>query len=173
MKKKNKNEGILFWITGLSGSGKSSIAKSIKKEIVNKYGPTLNFSGDDLRKIFDLNKYDKASRLKYCLAYSNFCKEMVKKKINLIFTTIAMFHKVRKLNKRHIKNYVEIYIKSDIEKLIKKRKKIFYRTKLINIVGKNIRAEFPLKPDITINNDFNRSIFQIKKELIKKINKII
>ena len=81
MKKKNKNEGILFWITGLSGSGKSSIAKSIKKEIVNKYGPTLNFSGDDLRKIFDLNKYDKASRLKYCLAYSNFCKEMVKKKL--------------------------------------------------------------------------------------------
>ena len=30
---RNKNKGILFWITGLSGSGKTAIAKKIKKEI--------------------------------------------------------------------------------------------------------------------------------------------
>ena len=35
MKKKiitNKNKGILFWITGLSGSGKTTISKKIKKK---------------------------------------------------------------------------------------------------------------------------------------------
>ena len=30
--KLNKNKGILFWITGLSGSGKTTIAKKIKKK---------------------------------------------------------------------------------------------------------------------------------------------
>ena len=30
--KKNKSKGILFWITGLSGSGKTSIGKKIKKK---------------------------------------------------------------------------------------------------------------------------------------------
>ena len=36
MKKKNKNKGILFWITGLSGAGKTSLANGIKKEIKKK-----------------------------------------------------------------------------------------------------------------------------------------
>ena len=31
-----KKKGIVFWITGLSGSGKSTIAKYIKKKIEKK-----------------------------------------------------------------------------------------------------------------------------------------
>ena len=57
-KKINKKKGILFWITGLSGSGKTSLAKKIKKDISKKYGPTIIISGDNLRSIFCLNKYD-------------------------------------------------------------------------------------------------------------------
>ena len=63
-KKQNKNKGFLIWITGLSGSGKTSIAKKIKPIIQKKIGPTLLIQGDNLRKIFKLNKYDKVSRLK-------------------------------------------------------------------------------------------------------------
>ena len=51
---KNHNKGILFSILGLSGSGKTTIAKRIKKDIENLYGPTLLVSGDNLRKIFGL-----------------------------------------------------------------------------------------------------------------------
>ena len=49
-------------------------------------------------------------------------------------------------------------------------KKSFYRTKLVNIVGKNIKAEIPKKPDIKISNNFIKSLDQLKKELIKKIS---
>ena len=48
-----KNKGVVFWITGLSGSDKTAIAKKIKSNILNKYGPTVIVSGDDLRKIFN------------------------------------------------------------------------------------------------------------------------
>ena len=41
--KLNKNKGILFWVTGLSGSGKSSIAKKIFPEIKKKIWP-YNFN---------------------------------------------------------------------------------------------------------------------------------
>ena len=58
-----KNKGILFWITGLSGSGKTAIAEKIKNNISNKYGPTVNVSGDDLRKIFNFKKFSKKDRL--------------------------------------------------------------------------------------------------------------
>ena len=35
----------LFWITGLSGSGKTQLAKRIKKDIEKINGPTLEISG--------------------------------------------------------------------------------------------------------------------------------
>ena len=59
MRKNNQNLGKLFWITGLSGSGKTTIAEKIKEKISKKYGPTLTISGDDLRKIFNYNKFSK------------------------------------------------------------------------------------------------------------------
>ena len=48
----NRNKGILFWITGLSGSGKTSIAKEIFPSIKKKFGPTILISGDQIREIF-------------------------------------------------------------------------------------------------------------------------
>ena len=71
MKKKiYANKGILFWVTGLSGSGKTTISKKIKKDIEKLYGPTLLVSGDDIRNIFDFKKYTAEERktlvFKYC-----------------------------------------------------------------------------------------------------------
>ena len=80
-----------------------------------------------------------------------------------------MYHNIRSWNRKNIKNYLEIYIESDIEELIKNKKKPIFKKKLVNIVGKNIKAEFPRRPDIKIKNNFTKSINKLKKELIKKI----
>ena len=74
MVKLKKNKGILFWVTGLAGSGKTVIAENIKNNISNKYGPTVIVSGDDLRKIFNYKKFSRKDRLAYALSYSKFCK---------------------------------------------------------------------------------------------------
>ena len=173
MKNLKKNKGILFWITGLSGSGKTTIAEKIRSNIANKYGPTLIVSGDELRKIFNYKKFSKKHRLAYALSYGKFCKYITDKKINVILSTVSLFHKVRKWNRSNISNYVEIYIKSDINKIIKQKKKFFYKRNYKNIVGKDIKPEFPKSPHIIIKNDFDKSINVLAKELIKKINKII
>ena len=86
MKKINKKQGILFWITGLSGSGKTTIAEKIKNKISRKYGPTLTLSGDDLRKIFNFNKFSEKQRLNYALSYSKFCKHITDRNINFLLT---------------------------------------------------------------------------------------
>ena len=52
---KYSDKGILFWITGLSGSGKTSLAKKIFPIIKKKYGPTVHLDGDSLRNILNLN----------------------------------------------------------------------------------------------------------------------
>ena len=116
-----KSEGTLFWITGLSGSGKTTLANKIYNFVKKKYGPTIIISGDDLRKLFKFRKFDRKSRLKYALNYSNICKKIVSQNINVIFATVSLFHEVRLLNKKNINNYIEIYIKSNIDKLIERK----------------------------------------------------
>ena len=170
MKKKNLKKGILFWITGLSGAGKTSIAKAIKNQIIKRYGPTLLVNGDDLRNLFKLKKYDKESRLAYGIMFHKFAKYITNQNINLIFAVVGLFEEIRDLNKKNIDNYVEIYIKASIKKIKKnKKKKIYFNNKKKSIVGLTIKPEFPKKPHIIINNNFNKSILQLSKDLLKNL----
>ena len=168
----NNKEGILFWITGLSGSGKSTIASSIYYKINQIYGPTIILHGDDIRKIFKLNSYDKDSRLRIGKMYINLTKLIIKKKINVIFAVACLFDEVRKINRLKFKNYIEIFIKSGIKNIIKnKKKKLLYTKK--NIWGIDIKPEFPKKPNIIIKNNFKKEKNKLAEDLIKKITNTI
>ena len=170
----NKKKGILFLVTGLSGSGKTTIAKAIRKNIENKYGKTLLFSGDSIRNIFNLKTYSKSERLKISKKFSKLAKAITNQNINLILATVSMIRSFRKWNRKNMDNYVEIYIRSDVKKIIKRRrKKIYLKKNKQNIVGIDIKPELPEKPDIIINNDFKKSIKFLSKETLFKINKHI
>ena len=166
MTKKN----YIFWITGLPGSGKATIAKKIHKRVEKKYGPTIEISGDELRKNFLLNKYDIKNREEYAKFYSKFCKLVLKKNINIIFSTVSLFHSVQNWNRKNIKGYFEIFIQSDVNKIIKLNKKKIYKNKK-NLVGVNLNAEFPKKPDLKIINSFNKNINDLSNDILKSIFK--
>ncbi len=169
----NKNKGILFWITGLSGSGKTAIAKKIKNRIIKLYGPTIEVSGDNFRKVFKLTKYDPKERIKNLWYYHHFSKLITNQKTNLIFNVIGMIDKARKWNRKNIDNYVEIYVKVDIDKVIKRGKKSLYLKSKKNIVGKDIKAELPKRPHIILKNNFDRSIKDLSDEAVQKIHKLL
>jgi adenylylsulfate kinase len=168
---RNKNKGILFLITGLSGSGKTSIAKRIKKKISNLYGPTIEISGNNLRKILKWNKYTQKSRHEHIMNYFFFAKIITDQKINLIFNVVGMYEKFRSQIKK-IDNYIEIYIKADIHKIINLKKKTIYFRNKKNVFGLDIKPVFPKKSHIVINNDFNKNIDELVKELLVKIRKL-
>ena len=169
----SKKKGILFWITGFSGSGKTAIANKIKSEIIKSYGPTILISGDNLRKIFNFKKYSKNERLKNGLKFIKLCQFITNQKINVIFAVVGLFDKLRQNNRLSIQNYVEIYIKSELSKIIKIGKKNIYKKYNENIVGKDVLAEMPKSPDIILNNKFDRSIDILSIQLLKKIKEIV
>tara|TARA_B100001063_G_C16430866_1_gene388750 strand:- start:3 stop:527 length:525 start_codon:yes stop_codon:yes gene_type:complete len=174
MKKKiNKDYGILFWITGLSGSGKTLLAKKIRKKISNIYGPTLVISGDDIRNIFQLKGYSYKDRKNTVQKYCKLSRFLTSQGINVIFAVVGMIDEIRDWNKKNIKNYFEIFIKSEIKTIIKNRKKKVYENFKKNIVGLDIKPEFPKKPDVIIQNDYKRSLDKLSRELLIKITEKI
>ena len=105
--------------------------------------------------------------MKYC----KLAKFLTSQNINVIFAVVGQMNKARNWNRNNIKNYIEIFIKADLKKIIKKREKKIYLKKTKNIVGIDIKPEFPKNPDITINNNFKKDLKKLSQELMKKIIK--
>ena len=171
--KLDKKKGIVFWITGLSGSGKSTVAKRIQKNISNKYGTSVLINGDKLRDIFKIKGYSRKERLNTGISYSKISKLLTNNNINVIIATVGLFHELHKYNRKTLSNYVEIFLKCKIQKLIKNKKKFFYKKKTKNVWGIDIKPEFPKKPHIKVINNFKKSKKDISLEVYKKIVKLI
>ena len=83
-------------------------------------------------------------------------------------------HAIYKWNKKNIENYIEIFIKASINKVKKFSNKQIYKQKHIqNVVGFDIKPEYPEHPHIIINNDFAKPIEELSEKLLLKIDRII
>ena len=167
-----KNCGIVFWITGISGSGKSTFSRKIYSFIKKKFGPTIILSGDDLRKIFKLNKYERSYRIQIGKQYTKFLKLITSNNVNVLFSVVGLFHELHKYNRKQLKNYIEILIDVNFKKTEQRKQKFFYRNKINNVWGRDIKPEYPKNPHITLKNNFKKNKKSLSKELIKKINKL-
>ena len=132
------------------------------------------FSGDNIRDIFNLKGYEYKERLVILKKYTKFAKYITDQKLNIILAVVGMADAPREWNRKNIDNYIEIYIKCNIQKIINlDKKKIYHNKKSGKIIGIDIKPQFPKKPDITIINSFNENSDKIAKKLLKKINNLI
>jgi adenylylsulfate kinase len=148
----------VYWITGLSGAGKTTIGKLFYEELKKKYANTVFFDGDTLRKVFgdDLG-YSEDDRRKCAMRYSRLCALMAEQGINVVICTISMFDSVRDWNRENIHNYKEIYVKASMEVLRERDQKGLYsRTsneKEKDVAGIDFKFEEPEHPDLILEND--------------------
>ena len=67
--------GQVIWITGLSGAGKTTLAKALVRELHKQGQNPILLDGEGLRKIFNLNvqqqsEFDRNARIKIALKYA-------------------------------------------------------------------------------------------------------
>lgn len=165
----NKNLGILFRISGLPGSGKTELSKIIHSSVSTFFGPTVIWSGDDLRNILNNKKYSLKERNKFGLVNIKLIKLINSQKINVIFATVGLKSVIRKSFKKNISNYIEINIKSELSDLKKRKVRKFYTNKSKNVWGIDIKVEYPKKPDVVIENNFSKDLKFIGKNLVEKL----
>ena len=175
MKKKfyvHRSQGIFFWIEGFSGSGKSTIGKKILGYITQKFGKTVLIHGNKFRKILNQKGFEKKDRISNSYPSSELIKLILDNKVNVIYTCVCLNNTSRKIYSKKSKNFFNILIKSDIKKIIKKKKKKNIYSLKDNIVGIHIKPEFPKKKVIQIRNNLNEDLKIVSKKLIKNISKI-
>ena len=114
--------------------------------------------------------YTYKERYDTVMKYCKLSKFITNQNVNVIFAVIGMMDNIRHWNRKNIKNYVEIYIKSDLKLVMSKKKKKIYKKKTKNVVGLDIKAEYPKRPHIILKNDFKKKIEIYSKELLTKID---
>ena len=164
----------LYWITGLSGAGKTTIGTLFYSYLQETKNNVVYLDGDTLRKIFgDAQQYSPSERKILALRYSRLCKMLTEQGIDVVIATISMFHEVREWNRENIENYNEIYIKVPLEVLIARDQKKLYslafKGEIKHVMGVDIEVEEPENPDIIINNDGSSTPEYILDQLIGKL----
>lgn len=158
--------GKLYWITGLSGSGKTTIGNALYYELKEQYENTIILDGDILKKIVG-NKvgYSREERLNRARQYSYLCKELVDQGMIVIICTIAMFDEIREWNRANINGYVEIFLDVELSVLIKRDTKDLY-SKGKSLAGIDVTIEYPKCPDIILNTDGRMSVEKCVSKII-------
>lgn len=151
-------KGILYWITGLSGAGKTTVGNALYYELRKYKDNVVILDGDILKRLVgDSLGYSKEDRKKRAYYYSNLCKTLTDQGISVVICTIAMYDEVRNWNRNNIEKYIEIFLKVDLETLIKRDRKGLYSKqasgKINNIAGLDQDVEYPKNPDIVVEND--------------------
>lgn len=158
-----QNEGILYWITGLSGAGKTTIGIALYYELKKTKNNVILLDGDILKTIIGESiGYSEEERRKRAKKYAQFCKMLTDQGMIVICCTIAMFDEVREWNRDNNRGYIEVYLKVPLEVLEERDQKGMYSKqkegKFHNLTGIDIKAEFPQNSDIVIENDGRYSV---------------
>lgn len=160
-----KQNGVLYWITGLSGAGKTTIGNRLYYELRKEKDNVILLDGDILKKIVadDLG-YTAEDRKKKAIKYAMMCKMLTDQGMIVICCTIAMYDEVRNWNRKNNKGYVEIFLDVDIDILKRRDQKGMYskveKGELKNVLGMDMQVEFPKTPDIVLQNDGRYTVKQ-------------
>lgn len=151
-------KGTLYWITGLSGAGKTTIGNMLYRHLKKQKSNVVILDGDMVRSAFgnDLG-YSQEDRLKCAMRYSGLSRLLTEQGIDVICCTISMFDEVRDWNRNQIENYLEIFLDVPMEILQRRNQKNLYQDvkigKASNVVGMDLQLQLPQNPDIRIVND--------------------
>ncbi|MFP3964420.1 adenylyl-sulfate kinase [Actinomadura fulvescens] len=111
--------------------------------------------GDRLREALGATgTFGKADRLELAMVYARLCRLLSEQGHTVVCATISLHHQVHAWNRTSITRYVEVLLDVPLEELRRRDHKGVYDqgTDQRQVVGVGLAAEFPLEPDLIVDN---------------------
>lgn len=148
--------GMVLWFTGLSGSGKSTIAVEVEKELHKLGKKVYLLDGDNIRTGInsDLGFTD-ADRDENIRRISEIAALFQDAGIITLVSFISPFAKMRAFARQRADkgHFAEIYIRAGFETCQKRDPKGLYKKQIANFTGKTSPYEVPEHPDLIVDTE--------------------
>jgi adenylyl-sulfate kinase len=151
--------GIVVWLTGLSGSGKTTIARTVEDALKSMNRCVVVLDGDEIRKHIssDLG-FSKRDRELNVERVSYLSHILSRSGIITIVALISPFRTSRDYARKLIGgDFVEVWVKCSMETCKKRDPKGLYAKviagEITNFTGIDQNYEIPLKPEIVLDTD--------------------
>jgi len=156
--KQKQQRPCILWFTGLSGSGKSTIASALEQKLFELGHHTYLLDGDNVRhglnKDLSFSDEDRVENIRRIGELSNL---MIDAGLLVMTAFISPFRSdremVRSLVQEH--EFIEVYMKTSIEECERRDPKGLYKKarkgEIKNFTGIDSEYEVPVSPQITID----------------------
>jgi adenylyl-sulfate kinase len=166
-------KGVTVWFTGLSGAGKTALAKRLEAELRGRGLKVERLDGDIVRQSLtrDLG-FSKEDRDKNIERVTFVAKLLTRNGVAVLCSFISPYRAVRAQVREQVGNFVEVYCYAPLETLIERDVKGLYKKAIAgeieNFTGVSDPYEAPENPDVTIDS----SAETVEQSLYRVLHKL-
>jgi adenylyl-sulfate kinase len=153
-----EQRGVTVWFTGLSGSGKSTIASRLAAILRERGCRVEALDGDvvrtNLSKGLGFSKEDRDTNIR---RIGFVCQLLTRNGIVAIGAAISPYREVRDEVRELIGDFIEVFVNCPLEELVRRDVKGLYakaiRGEIENFTGVSDPYEEPLNPEVVVHTD--------------------
>ncbi len=171
------DKGLVIWLTGLPGSGKTTIANKVASILREKGYRVEVIDGDWARKTISLGAgYTREERKIHLHRIAWVARLLARNGVIVICSFVSPYRDVRKMIREIISEeapFIEVYVKCPLEECIRRDPKGLYkkalRGEIKNFTGISDPYEEPLNPEITVDT-VNNSVEENASTIINYLS---
>ena len=145
----------VLWFTGLSGSGKSTIAGRVHRELERRGVDVEYIDGDALREVFPNTGFTRADREEHLRRTGYMASRLAAHGVTVVASFVSPYRESRDFIRRLCPGFVEIYVATPLEECERRDVKGLYararRGQIQNFTGIDDPYEPPESPELTLD----------------------
>ena len=145
----------VLWFTGLSGSGKSTIAVRVHQELRRRGVAVEYIDGDALREVFPNTGFTREEREEHLRRTGYMASRLAAHGVTVVASFVSPYRESRDFIRRHCPGFVEIYVATPLEECERRDVKGLYararRGEIRNFTCIDDPYEPPEHPELTLD----------------------
>ena len=153
--KQKSNAAAVLWFTGLSGSGKSTVAEQFVEEMEARGLPVEYLDGDRVRDIFPHTGFSREARNEHVRRIGFLAGLLQKHGVYVVCSFISPYRESREFVRKQSGRFIEVYVSTSLEECERRDVKGLYararRGEISDFTGISDPYEPPEHPELDLD----------------------